>query len=99
VVAGIVALVMGGQMLGLYEIRLPVKREFKPKQGGMALLFTYAFGHCLLMLLAGTFTGFIESFVKQQGLVNFSTRGKQLGGLVVAGAGLYHELDAERNTP
>jgi cytochrome c biogenesis protein CcdA len=32
-VAGAVALVMGGQLMGLYEIRLPVKRDFKPKQG------------------------------------------------------------------
>lgn len=35
IVAGIVALVMGGQMMGLYEIRLPIKRAFKPKQGGV----------------------------------------------------------------
>lgn len=128
VAAGIVALVMGGQMMGLYEIRLPINLDFKPKQGGiagslmlglffgmvsspcatpvlvviltyvatkgqmlygMALLFSYAVGHCLLMLLAGTFTGFIESFVKRQGIVNFSTRVKQLGGLVVAGVGAY----------
>ena len=80
-------------MMGLYEIRLPIKREFKPKQGGIlgsfilglffgvvsspcatpalvviltyvatkgtvlygvALLFTYAIGHCLLMLAAGS---------------------------------------------
>src|SRR5512144_2328388 len=36
VAAGLVALVMGGQMLGLYEIRLPIRRDFKPKQGGVA---------------------------------------------------------------
>ncbi len=128
IVAGIVALVMGGQMMGLYEIRLPVKREFKPKQGGIigsfilglffgvvsspcatpvlvviltyvatkgqvlygtALLFTYAIGHCLLMLLAGTFTGFIESFVKQKGIVNFSAWTKKFGGAVVAAVGLW----------
>ena len=128
VAAGIVALVMGGQMVGLYEIRLPIKREFKPKQGGMigsfilglffgvvsspcatpvlvviltyvatkgqmlygaALLFSYAIGHCLLMLVAGTFTGFIEAFVKRQGIVNFSTRVKQFGGLVVVCVGIY----------
>src|SRR5512136_950735 len=35
VVAGLVALAMGGQMIGLYEIRLPVKQDFKPKQQGM----------------------------------------------------------------
>lgn len=128
IVAGIVALVMGGQMMGLYEISLPVKREFKPKQGGVigsfilglffgivsspcatpvlvvilayvatkgqvlygtALLFTYAISHCLLMLAAGTFTGFIESFVQAKGIVNFSAWTKRFGGLVVAIVGAY----------
>jgi cytochrome c biogenesis protein CcdA len=126
VAAGVVALVMGGQMMGFYEIRLPIKRDFKPKQGGIigsfllglffgvvsspcatpvlvviltyvasqgqilygtALLFTYALGHCLLMLLAGTFTGFVEAFVKKQGLVNFSLWTRRVGGLIVAGVG------------
>ena len=128
VVAGIVAIIMGGQMMGLYEIRLPVKREFKPKQGGVAgsfilglffgvvsspcatpvlvviltyvatkgqvlygtaLLFTYAVGHCLLMLAAGTFTGFIESFVQAKGVVNFSVWAKRVGGCIVAIFGVY----------
>jgi cytochrome c biogenesis protein CcdA len=128
VAAGVVALVMGGQMMGFYEIRLPIKRDFKPKQGGIigsfllglffgvvsspcatpvlvviltyvatqgqilygtALLFTYALGHCLLMLLAGTFTGFVEAFVKKQGIVNFSLWTKRLGGVVVAGVGAW----------
>lgn len=126
VAAGVVALVMGGQMMGLYEISLPLKRDFKPKQGGIigsfllglffgvvsspcatpvlvviltyvatkgqilygtALLFTYALGHCLLMLLAGTFTGFVEAFVKKKGIVNFSLWTKRVGGLLVAGVG------------
>ena len=126
IVAGIVALVMGGQMMGFYEISLPLRRDFKPKQGGIigsfllglffgvvsspcatpvlvviltyvatkgqilygtALLFTYALGHCLLMLLAGTFTGFVEAFVKKQGIVNFSLWTKRVGGVVVAGVG------------
>jgi len=128
VAAGIVALAMGGQMVGLYEIRLPIKRDFKPKQGGIigsfllglffgvvsspcatpvlvviltyvatrgeilygtALLFTYALGHCLLMLLAGTFTGFVEAFVMKQGIVNFSLWTKRVGGLLVAGVGAW----------
>ena len=128
VAAGIVALVMGGQMMGLYEIRIPLKRDFKPKQGGVAgsfilglffgavsspcatpvlvviltyvatkgqvfygtaLLFAYAIGHCLLMLAAGTFTGFIESFVQAKGVVNFSTWAKRFGGFVVALVGGY----------
>ena len=123
VAAGGVALVMGGQMMGLYEIALPVKRDFRPKRGGVAgafllglffgvvsspcatpvlvvlltfvatkgqvlygvaLLFTYAIGHCLLMLAAGTFTGFIESFVKARGVVNFSIWAKRVSGSVIA---------------
>jgi cytochrome c biogenesis protein CcdA len=128
VAAGVVALVMGGQMMGFYEISLPIKRDFKPKQGGIigsfllglffgvvsspcatpvlvviltyvatkgqilygtALLFTYALGHCLLMLLAGTFTGFVEAFVKKQGIVNFSLWTKRVGGLIVAAVGAW----------
>jgi cytochrome c biogenesis protein CcdA len=122
-IAGIIALVMGGQLMGLYEIRLPVKRDFKPKQSGIvgafllglffgvvsspcatpvlvvlltlvagkgqvlygvALLFCYAVGHCLLMLIAGTFTGFVEGFVKARGVVNFSLWAKRVSGLIVA---------------
>ncbi len=133
VAAGIVALVMGGQMMGLYEIRLPVKREFRPKRGGVigsfllglffgvvsspcatpvlvviltyvatrgqvlygtALLFVYAVGHCMLMLVAGTFTGFIESFVRAKGVVNFSAWTKRIGGSVVAVVGGYLLLQA-----
>lgn len=121
--AGIIALIMGGQLLGLYEFRLPIRRDFKPKRGGLigafllglffgivsspcatpilvvlltvvaskgqvlygtALLFTYAIGHCMLMLLAGTFTGFVEGFVKARGIVNFSLWAKRISGLVVA---------------
>lgn len=123
VVAGLVALIMGGQMMGFYAIRLPIERDFKPKQGGLigsfllglffgvvsspcatpvlvviltlvatkgeilygiALLFVYALGHCLLMLFAGTFTGFVEAFVQRQGIVNFSLWAKRIGGSVVA---------------
>ncbi len=128
VAAGIAALVMGGQMMGLYELRLPVKREFRPNQGGIlgsfllglffgvvsspcatpvlvviltyvatrgqvlygtALLFVYAVGHCMLMLAAGTFTGFIESFVRARGVVNFSAWTKRIGGTAIAVVGGY----------
>lgn len=127
-IAGGVALVMGGQMMGIYNIRLPIRRGFRPKQGGIigsfllglffgavssacatpvlvviltyvatkgkviygtVLLFTYAVGHCMLMLAAGTFTGFVESFVKARGIVNFSAWARRLGGFVVATAGCY----------
>lgn len=128
IAAGIVALVMGGQMMGLYVVRLPCKHDFRPKQGGVvgsfilglffgivsspcatpvlvviltyvatkgqvlygtALLFTYAIGHCLLMLAAGTFTGFIESFVQAKGIVNVAAWTKRVGGFVVAMVGAY----------
>lgn len=122
VAAGGVALLMGGQMMGLYEIPLPIRRDFKPKRGGaigsfllglffgvvsspcatpvlvliltlvagkgqvlygIALLFCYAIGHCLLMLFAGTFTGFVEGFVKARGVVNFTLWSKRISGAVV----------------
>jgi len=127
-IAGTIALIMGGQLMGLYEINLPIKRDFKPKQGGIvgafllglffgvvsspcatpvlvvlltlvagkgqilygiALLFCYAVGHCLLMLFAGTFTGFVEGFIKARGVVNFSLWAKRVSGLLVALAGAW----------
>ena len=128
VAAGIVALVMGGQMLGLYDLRLPIRREFKPKQSGlvgalllglffgmvsspcatpvmvvlltlvagkgqvlygMALLFCYALGHCLLMLFAGTFAGFVEAFAKSRGVVNLSSWSRKVSGCITALAGVW----------
>jgi cytochrome c-type biogenesis protein len=122
-IAGAIALVMGGQLMGLYEIPLPIKRDYRPKQSGLVgafllglffgvvsspcatpvlvvlltlvaskgqvlygvgLLFCYAIGHCLLMLLAGTFTGFVEGFVKARGVVNFSLWTKRVSGTVIA---------------
>jgi cytochrome c biogenesis protein CcdA len=127
-ISGIIALVMGGQLMGLYEIVLPIKREYKPKRGGLvgsfllglffgavsspcatpvlvvlltvvankgqvlygiALLFTYAIGHCLLMLFAGTFTGFVEGFIKARGVANFSLWARRISGVVVALAGVW----------
>jgi cytochrome c-type biogenesis protein len=46
-----------------------------------------AIGHCLLMLFAGTFTGFVEGFVKARCVVNFSFWAKRVSGLVVATVG------------
>jgi cytochrome c-type biogenesis protein len=127
-IAGTIALVMGGQMMGLYEIRLPIKRDFKPKRGGIAgafllglffgvvsspcatpvlvvlltlvagkgqvlygigLLFCYALGHCLLMLFAGTFTGFVEAFAKTRGVVNFSKWSRKVSGCIISLAGAW----------
>jgi len=127
-IAGVIALVMGGQLMGLYEINLPIKRDYKPQRGGIvgafllglffgvvsspcatpvlvvlltlvagkgqvlygiALLFCYAVGHCLLMLFAGTFTGFVEGFIKARGVVNFSLWAKRVSGLLVVLAGAW----------
>lgn len=128
VFAGLLALLMGGQMMGLYEIRLPIKREYKPRRGGLvgafllglffglvsspcatpvmvvlltlvagkgqvlygiALLFSYALGHCLLMLCAGTFTGFVEAFAKNCGVVNFSNWSRKLSGGIISLVGCW----------
>lgn len=127
-IAGAVALVMGGQMMGLYEIRLPVTRVFKPKQCGILgafilglffgvvsspcatpvmvvlltvvtgkgqvfygimLMFSYAVGHCLLMLVAGTFTGFVEAFAKTSGVINFSNWSRKVSGCIISIAGAW----------
>jgi cytochrome c-type biogenesis protein len=128
VALGAVAVAMGLQMLGLYEIRLPINTNIQPKRRGIigalmlglffgivsspcatpvlvviltfvasqqkiiygtALLFTYAIGHCLLMLLAGTFTGFVEAFVRSKGVTNFSALTKKAGGVIVSLVGVY----------
>ena len=128
VALGVVAIAMGLQMLGLYEIRLPINTNIQPKRRGIigalllglffgivsspcatpvlvviltfvasqqkilygtALLFTYAIGHCLLMLLAGTFTGFVEAFVRSKGVTNFSALTKKAGGVIVSLVGTY----------
>ena len=128
VAAGCVAMLMGLQMAGIYEIRLPVNSGYKPKRGGLigsfllglffgvvsspcatpvlvviltfvatkgkviygvALLFTYAIGHCLLMLASGTFTGFIEAFVKAKGIINFSVWAKKISGAIITAVGAW----------
>jgi cytochrome c-type biogenesis protein len=128
VALGVVAVAMGLQMLGLYEIRLPINTNIQPKRRGIigalllglffgivsspcatpvlvviltfvasqqkiiygtALLFTYAVGHCLLMLLAGTFTGLVDAFVRSKGVTNFSVWTKKAGGVIVSLVGVY----------
>jgi cytochrome c biogenesis protein CcdA len=128
VAAGVVAIAMGLQMMGFYDFDLPIRRDWRPKRGGIigsfllglffgvvsspcatpalvviltfvatkgeviygiALLFTYAVGHCLLMLLAGTFTGFVEAFAARRGIADIALWGRRLGGLAVTLAGLW----------
>ncbi|BDV43562.1 cytochrome C biogenesis protein CcdA [Geotalea uraniireducens] len=126
--AGLVAIVMGMQLFGLFELRLPIRRDFRPKQGGLfgalllglffgavsspcatpalvviltvvavkgevlygiGLLFAYAVGHCLLLLLAGTATGFVESFVAARRARQVSVWSKKIAGVLIALAGGY----------
>ena len=56
---------------------------------GTSLLFTYALGHCALIFLAGTATGFVENFVKSKGISNVTTWGKRVGGAIVSLVGIY----------
>lgn len=56
---------------------------------GTSLLFVYALGHCALIFLAGTATGFVESFMKSKGISNVTTWGKRVGGAIVVIVGIY----------
>ena len=56
---------------------------------GTSLLFIYALGHCALIFLAGTATGFVENFIKSKGISNVTAWGKRIGGSIVVFAGIY----------
>lgn len=55
---------------------------------GSSLLFAYALGQGTLIILAGTFTGLIESFLKSKGS-RFTLRMQQAAGGLLFLAGLY----------
>jgi len=56
---------------------------------GMSLLFVYAIGHCALIILAGIFTGVVESYARSKGVSNFSSLTKKISGVLIFLAGLY----------
>jgi cytochrome c-type biogenesis protein len=56
---------------------------------GTSLLFVYAVGHCALIFLAGTATGFVESFMRSRGISNVTAWSKKVGGLIVILVGIY----------
>jgi cytochrome c-type biogenesis protein len=56
---------------------------------GTSLLFVYAIGHCALIVLAGVFTGFVESYANSKGVSNFSSVTKKISGVLIFLAGLY----------
>lgn len=55
---------------------------------GSSLLFAYALGQGTLIILAGTFTGLIESFLQSRG-ANMSTRIQQMAGVLIFFVGVY----------
>jgi cytochrome c-type biogenesis protein len=56
---------------------------------GVSLLFVYAVGHCALIILAGIFTGFVESYAKSKGVSNFSALTKKISGVLIFLGGFY----------
>jgi cytochrome c-type biogenesis protein len=127
-IVGGIALVIGLNLIGLFEWSLPIPVHLQPKQKGIlgafilglvfgvvsspcatpvlaliltfvaskgevaygtSLLFIYALGHCALIFLAGTATGFVENFVMSKGISNITTWGNRIGGLIVVFVGIY----------
>ena len=56
---------------------------------GTSLLFMYALGHCALIFLAGTATGFVEGFIRTRGIASITTWSKRIGGSIFVLVGLY----------
>lgn len=56
---------------------------------GTSLLFFYAVGHRVLIVLAGIFAGFMENYVKSKGVSNFSNLTKIFSGILICLAGIY----------
>jgi len=54
---------------------------------GIALLFTYAMGHCVLMLAAGTSAGFVDAFIKAKGIQGLGRSMRQISGGIVLAVG------------
>jgi len=56
---------------------------------GGTLLFTYAIGHCILILAAGVSVGFVNRFINSRGLVAASKYIRKASGAVLVGGGIY----------
>jgi len=127
-IVGGIAIIIGFNLMGFYELNLPLPGSLQPKKRGLlgafilglifgiisspcatpilaliltfvatkgeiaygtSLLFVYALGHCALIFLAGTATGFAEGFIKSKGIAGVTTWSKRIGGLVVVLVGIY----------
>jgi cytochrome c-type biogenesis protein len=123
-----VAIVMGLQLLGLFQIPMPAIGATKTNRRGLSgafllgllfgvvsspcatpvlavilayvasegnvvygtsLLFVYALGHCVLMLLAGTFAGVAKYLIESRGSSQFAVWWKRVSGAVIVLAGIY----------
>lgn len=126
--AGGITVLIGLQLVGLFDWNLPMPMHLHPKRKGIggalllgfffgiisspcatpvlaliltlvaskgevvygtSLLFVYALGHCALIFLAGTATGFAENFIKSKGILNITAWGKKIGGSVIVLVGIY----------
>lgn len=56
---------------------------------GVLLLFIYSIAHCLLLVIAGVATGFVESFANSRGVQNYSAWAKRISGAMIILAGFY----------
>jgi cytochrome c biogenesis protein CcdA len=56
---------------------------------GTSLLFTYALGHCALLLLAGTFTGIGIKLIESKGLASFARIAKPVSGAILLLVAVY----------
>lgn len=56
---------------------------------GLALLWTYAVGHCLLIVVAGTSMGMAKNLIQSRGLGRFNLVFKKAAGALIALVGLF----------
>ncbi|RMG84591.1 MAG: cytochrome c biogenesis protein CcdA, partial [Candidatus Dadabacteria bacterium] len=55
---------------------------------GLALLWTYAVGHCILIVAAGTSMGVAKQLIQSRGLGRANWVLKRVAGVLIAGVGV-----------
>ena len=61
---------------------------------GLALLWTYAVGHCLLIVAAGTCMGVATGLIESRGFSKFNHYLKRIAGVIIAAVGIYMLIGA-----